>query len=55
MPYKVNDKRGKEPVQEPCRVYGAPVTHSRDYNKPTMECIKYLRGRIAELEKKGCE
>ena len=50
MAYVVNDKRGKEPVKEVCRVCGASVVHSREYNKPTMGCIEHLRGKIAELE-----
>lgn len=50
MSHTIIDKRGVEPPKEPCRVCGAPVIHSREYNKPTMDCIKYLRGKIAELE-----
>ena len=45
--YTVIDKRGQEPAKEVCRVCGAPIetkgTHSLEYNKPTMDCIKYLR------------
>jgi hypothetical protein len=61
MTYKVVDKRGIEPTPESCRVCGGPITtdkkgipnHSREYNKPTMDCIRYLRGRIQELEKQA--
>lgn len=53
MNYTVNDKRGKEPTTEPCRVCGAKIPHSKEYNKPTMDCIKHLRSRIAELEKEA--
>lgn len=50
--YKVLDKRGEEKDKTlPCRVCGCPIEHSKDYNKPTMECIKYLRGKISELQK----
>jgi len=50
MAYTVNDKRGKKAPQEVCRVCGAPTVHSKDYNKPTMECIKYLRAELAKKE-----
>jgi hypothetical protein len=51
--YKINDRRGEDRTPtEPCRVCGAPGAHTREYNKPTMECIHYLRGRIIELEGK---
>ena len=47
--YTVIDKRGQEPTKEVCRVCGAPIevkgTHSLQYNKPTMDCIKYLRNQ----------
>jgi hypothetical protein len=52
MSYTVNDKRGKEPPKENCRVCGSTEVHSKEYNKPTMDCIKYLRSKIAELEAK---
>jgi len=52
--YTITDKRGVEPPKEPCRVCGAPIEkkgeHSKQYNKPTMDCIKYLRSKITELE-----
>ena len=50
MSYKVVDKRGKEPEKEVCRVCGSTTVHSKDYNKPTMECINYLRSKIQSLE-----
>jgi hypothetical protein len=37
------------------RVCGSADAHSKVYNKPTMDCIKYLRARIQELEKKAKE
>lgn len=37
-------------VPEPCRVCLSPDGHSAHYGKPTMECIQYLRSRIAEFE-----
>jgi hypothetical protein len=46
--FKVNDRRGREPDVEPCRVCGAPgdpQPHTREYNKPTMKCIEYLRNQ----------
>lgn len=43
--YTIIDRRGGEP----CRVCCSQDCHSREYNKPTMECIKYLRGEIARL------
>jgi hypothetical protein len=52
MAYTINDKRGKEAPKEVCRVCGAPDAHSKTYNKPTMDCIKYLRAKIQELEAK---
>jgi hypothetical protein len=57
MTYTVNDRRGQEKPTEVCRVCGSKDTHSREYNKPTMDCIKYLRAEndsreiIAEMAK----
>ncbi len=48
--FKVVDKRGVEEPTEPCRVCGAPVAHSREYNQPTMDCIHYLREEIRKRE-----
>jgi len=48
--YTINDKRGKEEPKEVCRVCGSSTAHSKEYNKPTMDCIKHLRGRIQKLE-----
>lgn len=52
--YTVNDRRGesKEPLELPCRVCGSPTEHSKDYNKPTMDCIKYLRDKVSALQQK---
>lgn len=44
--HNVIDKRGtdyKEP-KEVCRVCGSETVHTRDYGRPTTECIKYLKG-----------
>ena len=47
MTFKITDKRGveeeKKEYKEPCRVCGSNICHSQEYNKPTMECIGYLR------------
>lgn len=43
--YRIIDRRGCEEPKEPCRVCGAPECHSREYNRPTMDCIRYLRER----------
>jgi len=48
--FVVNDKRGKKEPEEVCRVCGCEKVHSKEYNKPTMECIKYLRLKITDLE-----
>lgn len=50
--YKVNDRRGREAVGEPCRVCGCPIEHSKEYGKPTMNCIIYLRESRGYLEGK---
>jgi formate dehydrogenase maturation protein FdhE len=52
MAYTINDKRGKEEPKEACRVCGSADAHSKVYNKPTMDCVKYLRAKIQELEKR---
>lgn len=49
--YTVNDRRGKEREDvEVCRVCGSKVVHSRAYEKPTFECVKFFRTKIQELE-----
>ena len=52
--YTFTDKRGKEPELEVCRVCGAPIKkkgeHSLVYNKPTMNCIKFMREEISTLK-----
>lgn len=50
MGYTVNDRRLKEKVKEVCRVCGSKKVHTKKYNDPTMECIKYLRSEIQRLE-----
>lgn len=44
--HKVIMRRGVErdaTEKEACRCCGAPVVHTREYNKPTMACVAYLR------------
>jgi len=52
--YTINDRRGlnkgQEEPNEVCRVCGSQEVHSKEYGKPTMECIEYLRKRIVDLE-----
>lgn len=48
--YTVHDRRGQSPAREACRVCGAGVVHSREYGKPTMECIQFLNGTITLLQ-----
>ena len=50
MNYKINDRRGKEPPKEVCRICGSPQIHSREYGNPTMDCIRYLRSIISAHE-----
>jgi hypothetical protein len=50
--YTVNDRRGVEDPKPTCRVCGAPEEHSKEYNKPTMDCIKHLRKEITLLRDK---
>lgn len=47
--FKVIDRRGREEPKEACRVCGAPECHSKAYNQPGMDCIKYLRSEISRL------
>lgn len=42
-------KNKETKVTDVCRVCGSKDVHST-YNKPTMECIKHLRGVIADWE-----
>jgi formate dehydrogenase maturation protein FdhE len=46
--YIVHDRRGKEEITEVCRVCGSPEVHSKVYNQPTMDCVKYLRAELAK-------
>ena len=52
--YTVTDRRGvdKEEPRLPCRVCGSSVEHSREYNKPTMDCVLYLRQLIVDAMSK---
>lgn len=44
------DKRrwSKDYSGEVCRVCGSRDVHSRDYDKPTMDCINYLKDEIKQ-------
>lgn len=43
-------KKEAEEVAEVCRVCGSKKVHSRTYEKPTMECIQFLRVENTKLE-----
>lgn len=52
--YTVRDRRGGkngEPA-EACRACGSATVHTREYNQPTMDCIRDLRGQVATLDGK---
>lgn len=51
--HRVIDRRGKDWLKhrEACRCCGAGTVHTQDYNKPSPECIKFLRETIRLLEK----
>ena len=54
--YTITDRRGlgngQERLGEICRVCGSKEVHSKNYNTPTMECIKYLQDQSTfQLEK----
>ncbi len=53
--YTIVDKRGmnegQEHPEEICRVCGSQEVHSKEYGKPTMDCIKYLKDQVSHLEK----
>jgi len=53
--YTVIDRRGREEPKEVCRVCGSPECHTTMYNQSGMDCVRYLRGRILELERKLVE
>lgn len=46
--YVVNDRRGKDAPSFPCRVCGSAIEHSTDYNRPTMDCIRFLQEKLQE-------
>ena len=48
--YTITDKRGVEEPKEVCRCCGSTEVHTKQYNKPTMECIIYYRKQINKLE-----
>lgn len=47
----INRKGQDKPPVAMCRVCGSPK-HECSYNKPTMECIEYLRAEIQVLKTK---
>jgi hypothetical protein len=49
--YTIIDRRGVEDPKPTCRVCGSRNEHSKEHNKPTMGCIRYLREEIAKLQK----
>lgn len=50
--FVVRDLRGVENKPgEVCRVCGSVNIHSRTYDAPTMDCIKYYRTQLALVEK----
>lgn len=53
-PYTITDRRGmskgQEHPNEVCRVCGSKEVHSKQYGKPTMDCITFLQNKIRELE-----
>lgn len=54
MAYTINDRRhnsAKKEATKACRVCGSSEVHTREYNKPTMLCIEFLRAQISQLKK----
>lgn len=56
--YTIIDRRGYTIIDrsssgggDPCRVCCGPDCHTQEYNKPTMDCIRYLRSEVSRLEK----
>lgn len=58
-PYTITDRRGmkegQEHPDEVCRVCGSNEVHSKEYGKPTMECITFLQNQIVLLERQNAE
>ncbi len=54
-PYTITDRRGmkegQEHSDEVCRVCGSKEVHSKQYGKPTTECITFLKNQIVLLER----
>ena len=51
LAYTVNDRRGTgSRTVEVCRFCGSPNVHTREYDKPTAECAKYLRQKLHDVE-----
>lgn len=48
--YTINDRRDEKKSEEVCRVCGSPQVHSKEYGKPTVNCIEYLRTIISSHE-----
>jgi hypothetical protein len=54
--YTITDRRGmsdgQEHPEEVCRVCGSKEVHSKNYGRPTMECVRYLQDQeTLRLEK----
>lgn len=56
--YTINDRRGlelkdgQECMDEVCRVCGSQEVHSKEYGRPTLECVRYLKDQSTlQLEK----
>lgn len=49
---KIKDNRSQfqSKSTEACRVCGCSLVHSREYQKPTMDCIRFLRDKIEVLQ-----
>lgn len=52
--YTVRDRRGGQHPEtaEACRVCGSAQVHTREYSKPTMDCIEFLRSQVSGLDAK---
>lgn len=49
--YTIIDRRSSSGGGDPCRVCCGSDCHTQEYNKPTMDCIRYLRSEVSRLEK----
>lgn len=48
--YKFIDRRYNPKPKPVCRVCGSLHIHSEEYNKPTIDCIEYLRSIISSYK-----